>query len=102
MPAAAWVTLAITALIIAAAALGLLRVIGHLMAVRQTLGTLPVAGWQTFSPTDHRVVTRVADQATVDVLIDSLRRAGVSIVGLTRRRVSLEDAYLEIVAEKVE
>ena len=30
MPAAAWVTLAITALIIAAAALGLLRVIFHL------------------------------------------------------------------------
>jgi len=42
MPAAAWVTLAITALIIAAAALGLLRVIFHLKAVRQTLGTVIV------------------------------------------------------------
>ena len=40
MPAAAWVTLVITALIIAAAALGLLRVIFHLMAVRRTLGTV--------------------------------------------------------------
>jgi hypothetical protein len=40
MPAVAWVTLAITALIIAAAALGLLRVIGHLRAVRQTLGAV--------------------------------------------------------------
>ena len=37
MPAVAWVTLAITALIIAAAALGLLRVIFHLRAVRATL-----------------------------------------------------------------
>ena len=35
MPAAAWVTLVIAALIIAAAALGLLRVIFHLRAVRQ-------------------------------------------------------------------
>jgi hypothetical protein len=42
MPAVAWVTLVITALIIAAAALGLVRVIGHLMAVRQTLGTVVV------------------------------------------------------------
>ena len=42
MPAVAWVTLAITALIIAAAALGLLRVIFHLKAVRQTLGTVIV------------------------------------------------------------
>jgi hypothetical protein len=38
MPAVAWVTLIITALIIAAAALGLLRVIFHLRAVRSTLG----------------------------------------------------------------
>lgn len=45
MPAAAWVTLAITALIIAAAALGLLRVIFHLKAVRQTLGTVIVGVW---------------------------------------------------------
>lgn len=42
MPAVAWVTLVITALIVLAAAIGLLRVIGHLMAVRQTLGTVIV------------------------------------------------------------
>ncbi len=40
MPSVAWVTLAITALIIAAAALGLLRVIFHLRAVRHTLGAV--------------------------------------------------------------
>ena len=40
MPAAAWVTLAITALIIFAAALGLLRVIFHLRAIKQTLGAV--------------------------------------------------------------
>jgi hypothetical protein len=38
MPAAAWVTLIITALIVFAAAVGLLRVIFHLKAIRQTLG----------------------------------------------------------------
>jgi hypothetical protein len=40
MPAVAWVTLVITALIVAAAALGLIRVIFHLKAVRQTLGNV--------------------------------------------------------------
>jgi hypothetical protein len=42
MPAAAWVTLAISALIILAAAVGLMRVIGHLIAARRTLATVIV------------------------------------------------------------
>ena len=37
MPVVAWVTVVLATLIIAAAALGLIRVIGHLMAVRKTL-----------------------------------------------------------------
>jgi ABC-2 type transport system ATP-binding protein len=70
--------------------------------IRQTLGGLPIATWQAFSATDFRVVTRVPHQLEVDLLIDRLRAAEISIVGLTRRRVSLEDAYLEIVAEAAE
>jgi ABC-2 type transport system ATP-binding protein len=66
--------------------------------IRSTLGALPIASWQAFSPTEFRVVTRVPGQIVVDQLIDRLRVAGISIVGLSRRRVSLEDAYLEIVA----
>jgi ABC-2 type transport system ATP-binding protein len=71
-------------------------------AIRQTLGNLPISSWQPFSPTDFRIITRMPNQVSVDSLIDRLRAAGVSIVGLTRRRVSLEDAYLEIVAEAAE
>jgi ABC-type multidrug transport system, ATPase component len=70
--------------------------------IRQTLGAFPIVHWQSFSPSDHRVVTRVPNQPEVDALIDRLRQAGVSIVGLSRRRVSLEEAYLEIVAETVD
>jgi hypothetical protein len=40
MPAVAWVTIVIAILIIAVAALGLVRVIGHLVAVHRTLGAL--------------------------------------------------------------
>jgi hypothetical protein len=42
MSAAAWVTLVIATLIIAAAALGLTRVILHLKVIRYTLGTVVV------------------------------------------------------------
>ena len=51
MPAVAWVTLVIATLIIAAAALGLVRVIFHLMAIRKTLqsvtGGVQVVAQQT-------------------------------------------------------
>jgi ABC-2 type transport system ATP-binding protein len=75
---------------------------GSEATIRQTLGNLPISAWQAFSVSDFRVVTRLPDQLAVDSLIDRLRTSGVSIIGLTRRRVSLEDAYLEIVAEAAE
>jgi hypothetical protein len=40
MPAAAWLTVIVSLLIVAFAALGLIRVIGHLRAVKSTLGAL--------------------------------------------------------------
>jgi hypothetical protein len=53
MPAVAWVTLVLATLIIAAAALGLLRVIFHLVAIRRTLrqvtGGVRVVAAQTAS-----------------------------------------------------
>jgi ABC-2 type transport system ATP-binding protein len=79
-----------------------LDVTGDERTIRETLGTLPIASWQAFSANDFRVVTRLKEQTEVDLLIDRLRRVGVSIIGLSRRRVSLEDAYLEIVAEAAE
>jgi ABC-2 type transport system ATP-binding protein len=75
---------------------------GSEATIRQTLANLPISSWQPFSPTDFRVVTQVPTQPDVNALIDRLRAEGVSIVGLSRRRVSLEDAYLEIVAEAAE
>ena len=41
MPAAAWMTIAVAGLIIAVTAVGLIRIVFHLRAVRGTLVTLP-------------------------------------------------------------
>ncbi len=53
MPAAAWVTLIITALIIAVTAVGLLRVIFHLRAIRATLRR-PPAGFRPWPSSPYR------------------------------------------------
>ncbi len=48
---------------------------------------------------EHRAVLRIGDQPTIDRCIDSLRAAGVSIVGLARRRDTLEEAFMGIVTK---
>jgi len=40
----------------------------------------------------------VPDQQSVDSLIDRLRREGISIYGLLREQVTLEDAFLRLVS----
>lgn len=52
-------------------------------------------------PTSHNSIVSIpsAEQAEVDKIVDSLRASGVSIVGVSHRRVSLEDAFLALVDE---
>lgn len=69
MPVAAWVTLVIAALIIAAAALGLLRVIFHLKAIRQTLGTVIVG----VNVVDHQTRTVPDTVASVNANLKPVR-----------------------------
>jgi len=57
MPAAAWVTIVISALIILAAAVGLLRVVIHLNVVRKTLANV-IGGVQAVA-TQTRTVPEV-------------------------------------------
>ncbi len=71
-------------------------------AVRASLGQRDIANCQTNRDGTHRVVLQLADQAGVDRCIDDLRASGISIVGLSRRRVTLEDAFLKLFAEDAE
>jgi len=59
-----------------------------------------------FAKTDFKVVSndgsaasvevKVQDQSEVDRIVDSLRKNGVSITGIEIRRVTLEDAFLQL------
>ena len=45
---------------------------------------------------------QVPDQPAADAVIDRLRERGASIIQMTRRKKTLEDAFLELIAEKAE
>jgi ABC-2 type transport system ATP-binding protein len=78
-----------------------LDLVGNETSLREALPREALLDWQLLAPLTYRVKLRLADQPAVDDLIDELRRRGASIVGLARRKVSLEEAYLEIVAAEV-
>ncbi len=47
----------------------------------------------------REIKIELSNQQEIDETIDNLRRSGVSITGLARHRVSLEDAFLELIKE---
>ncbi|WP_254510654.1 ABC transporter ATP-binding protein [Anatilimnocola floriformis] len=67
----------------------------------QAVADPQVAGATPVKAHSFRFNVKLPDQLGVDSLVDELRRRQVSIVGLTRPRMSLEQAYLEIVAAEV-
>ena len=81
-----------------------LELAGDGKTVQQLLSGYRVAQVHSPEPWQHQVVLHVLTQEDVDRLVDQARRENLSIVNLSRRRATLEDAFLEIVqaAEIVE
>jgi hypothetical protein len=65
MPAVAWFTVAVSALIVAVIALGLLRVIFHLRAIRATLGQ--VLGGSAVIAAQTSTVPQVVDSVNASL-----------------------------------
>jgi len=68
-------------------------------AVRAALGSRPLGGFKQIAPQQFQVVLSVLDQATVNGIIDDLRRGEVGVMEIARPRRTLEEAFLEVVAE---
>lgn len=68
-------------------------------AVRAAFHPQPITTWETSEHGLHHLTVRLASQADVDTCIDRLRQRGISIVNLVRRKMSLEDAFLDLLSE---
>ena len=73
-----------------------LEVKGEESQVRAALNGRPLDSWEPVADGQFRAALRLPDQPAVDACVDRLRTAGVSIVALSRRRASLEDAFLKM------
>ncbi len=75
---------------------------GPEQSVHVALSGAQISRWERGSNGLLAVTLKSVDQSEVDRRIDQLRQQGVSIIGLSRDRKTLEDAFLAIVAEAVE
>ncbi len=68
-------------------------------AVRVALGERPLVNFKQLAAQQFQAVVGARDQSEVNRMIDDLRRGGIGIVEITRPRRTLEEAFLEVVAE---
>jgi ABC-2 type transport system ATP-binding protein len=76
-----------------------LSLVGSEAAIREALGLQQIASMKPLGENRFRIVLQLPDQAAVDQSIDGLRAGGISIEELVRRRDTLEEAFLDIVAQ---
>jgi ABC-2 type transport system ATP-binding protein len=75
-----------------------LELVGEEAVLREAIPSEAILAWEKLHGGSHEVILRLSDQKAVDELIDAVRGRQGSIVSLQRRKVTLEEAYLEIVA----
>lgn len=73
-----------------------LEIQGDGQAAKNAIGNRPVVQSSVLGENHFQVVVRLVEQTEVDGCIDDLRRHGLSIISLRRRRVTLEDAFLKL------
>ena len=73
---------------------------GHETEIRAALDSKVVDKWNETQANRYLLELHMPDQATVDQCVDGLRRAQISIVGLTRQRATLEDAFLKMLTDE--
>lgn len=71
-------------------------------AIRTTSESAHFIAHERHPSGNHECKLGFQDQQSVDQFIDRLRASQVSIISMNRRHLSLEDAFLEILAEKAD
>jgi ABC-2 type transport system ATP-binding protein len=78
-----------------------MTVAGSEAGIREALALQTIISMKPLGENRFKIVLRIADQSAVDQSIDRLRSGGISIEQLVRRRDTLEEAFLDIVAQTV-
>ncbi len=73
-----------------------LQVVGQEGQVRGALNEVGKCQLQTVGPEAFELTLQLKDQPEVDRCVDALRAGGVSIISLKHYRMSLEEAFLEV------
>lgn len=77
-----------------------LTLAGAEAAIREALKSWKISEWAAPAGAPVRAVLQIGKQGELDTCVDALRRGGISIVELVRRRDTLEEAFLEIVTNR--
>jgi ABC-2 type transport system ATP-binding protein len=72
---------------------------GDPSAVRNALAGRTLSAWKA-TGTRVEFSVRIAGQPELDACIDALRSAGISLHEVSRRRLTLEEAFMQLVREK--
>lgn len=73
---------------------------GSAETVERLLPRHGVQNWQTTGRDHVLAVARLENQAKVDQFVDELRREGISILQMTRKGATLEDAFLTLMSRE--
>jgi ABC-2 type transport system ATP-binding protein len=73
-----------------------LTVIGPDAVVRAALSGVPQVHIESHDARHHQIQACLIDQAEVDRCVDRLRQQAISITSMGRRRISLEEAFMEV------
>jgi ABC-2 type transport system ATP-binding protein len=74
----------------------LVNVIGSAVSLRAAVAAFPEARVQSLDAERHAIQICLSDQAEIDRCVDALRQHALSIEALGRRRISLEEAFMEV------
>jgi ABC-2 type transport system ATP-binding protein len=76
-----------------------LTVAGSEALIREALKAQQMVSMKPAAANQFEIVLQIPDQSAIDRSIDALRACGISIEELVRRRDTLEEAFLDIVAQ---
>jgi ABC-2 type transport system ATP-binding protein len=78
-----------------------LKLVGEHRAIQDAVKSCHVLQFDEVEDGEFELLLRLTGQDAVDRCVDDLRCSGVSIIGLTRQRVSLEDAFLKVLGRDI-